>query len=324
MKKGVFREVSLQRLSSPEQLDQLMSVTSPRAWLALLGVAAILLTALMWGIFGSIPNTTSGEGILIKSGGVLNITHSSGGQIRDIKVEAGDIVKRGDVVARIDRHELVEQITALEEQLEQVRISEVESEVKQIKDKELNDQINKLRTELEIESTIVAPEDGRVIEVDISMGEIVQPGMHLISIEREGDTVRDLEVVMYVPAEEGKQILPGMTAHISPTTVKKEEYGFMIGRVISVSEFPETAQGMMVTLGSQELVARLSRNSAPIEVRVELITDRSTVSGYKWSSLYGPPITIDTGTLCTGTVTISSQPPIRLVIPDVKKYLMGN
>ena len=324
MKKGVFREISLERLASPEQLDQLMSVTSPRAWLSLLGIAAILLTALVWGIFGSIPNTTSGEGILIRSGGVQTISHPTGGQITDIRVEAGDTVKRGDVVARIAQPELVEQIMALEEQLKKVSISLVEPEVKQMKEKELNDQINKLRTELEIESTIVSPEDGRIIEVDISRGEIIQPGVHLMSMEREGNATRDLEVVMYVPAEEGKRILPGMTAHISPTTVKKEKYGFMMGRVISVSEFPETAQGMMVTLGSQELVEKLSRNSAPIEVRVALITDKSTVSGYKWSSLYGPPIKIDTGTLCTGTVTISSQPPIRLVIPNVKKYITGN
>lgn len=464
MKKGVFREVSLQRLSSPEQLDQLMSVTSPRAWLSLLGIIAILLTAIIWGIFGSIPNKTTGEGILIKSGGVYNISHNRGGQITDIRVEAGDIVKKGDVVARIDQHELVEQISVMEEQLLQIKSFQVEmvseyddkpssalqqlyelarsiqqaqsavevhrtqyervlagpnvhelgklrlqleqaklnvttqekeverlsilveggavakndynaalasleqsrlqvllvqesiaeletsekersaatlkaqllqseltanllveqlAEAKQMKEKEMQEQIDKLRTELEFGSAIVSPSDGRILEVMVSRGDLIQAGMQLVSIEREGDTLRDLEVALYVAAEEGKQITPGMMAQISPTTVKKEEYGFMIGRVISVSEFPATTQGMMVTLGSQELVARLSRSSAPIEVRVELITESSTVSGYKWSSPNGPPITIDSGTLCDGTVTISSQPPIRLVIPRVKKFIMG-
>ena len=74
MKNSIFREVSLERLSSPEQLDQMMSVTSPRAWFALIGISAILLTAILWGIFGSIPYKTNGEGILIKSEGVYNIT----------------------------------------------------------------------------------------------------------------------------------------------------------------------------------------------------------------------------------------------------------
>ncbi len=35
MSQGLFRETSLEKLSSPEQLDALIKVTSPRAWLAL-------------------------------------------------------------------------------------------------------------------------------------------------------------------------------------------------------------------------------------------------------------------------------------------------
>ena len=38
----IFRKVALERLSSPEQLDQLMQVTSPKGWLALAGLGALL------------------------------------------------------------------------------------------------------------------------------------------------------------------------------------------------------------------------------------------------------------------------------------------
>ncbi|KJS23092.1 MAG: hypothetical protein VR72_02660 [Clostridiaceae bacterium BRH_c20a] len=449
MKNSIFREVSLERLSSPEQLDQMMSVTSPRAWFALIGISAILLTAILWGIFGSIPYKTNGEGILIKSEGVYNITHTKGGKIIDISIEAGDTVRKGDIIARIEQSELVEQIVDLEKQLKQIKnfnidmfdgytekpspalsqlyelarsireaksaveinraeyngvrlqleqaklnvttqeqdvgrlavllehgaIARVEfeaasanleqsklqakaleasiaelntgesaalhsakleqaqltvklleeqlSEAKQINEIQLEEQILKLKRELEFGSNIVATEDGRVLEVKMRKGGLIQPGMELIGVEREGKTIRDIEVELYVPAEDGKQISPGMEAQISPTIVKKEEYGFMLGRVISVSEFPATSQGMMTTLGSQELVSRLSKGSAPIEVRIELITDSNTISGYKWSSPNGPPITIDSGTLCDGTITVSSQPPIRMVIPKVRKFVMG-
>ena len=437
MNNRVFREVSIERLSSPEQLDQMMSVTSPRAWFSLIALAAILFTTIIWSILGSIPYKTAGEGILIKSEGVYNISHTKGGKIIDISVKAGDIVKKGDIVARIEQSELVEQIVDLEEQLQEISnfeidtvaessepspaltqlcelarslrearaaveisraeyndvkiqleqaklsvdtkeqelerfavllkhsaISQVEyeaaatgleqaklqvkaletgilsaklnqvqltaelleeqlSEAKKVNAIELTEQVQKLKKDLEFGTNIVAAEDGRVLEVKKRRGELIEPGMKLIGVEREGKTIRDLEVVLYVPAEEGKQISLGLEAQISPTIVKKEEYGFMIGRVISVSEFPATSQGMMTTLGSQDLVAKLSKSSAPIEVRVELITDSSTISGYKWSSPNGPPITIDSGTLCDGTITVRSQRPIRLVIPKVKKFIMG-
>ena len=89
MSKSVFRKASLDRLSSPEQLDQVMSVTSPRAWLALLAIGAILLAALVWGVFGTIPSKTYGQGILLTSGGVHDITHISSGRVTDIRVRQG-------------------------------------------------------------------------------------------------------------------------------------------------------------------------------------------------------------------------------------------
>ncbi|MDD2402789.1 MAG: NHLP bacteriocin system secretion protein, partial [Clostridia bacterium] len=221
-------------------------------------------------------------------------------------------LETGILSAKLNQAQLTAEL--LEEQL---------SEAKKVNAIELTEQVQKLKKDLEFGTNIVAAEDGRVLEVKKRRGELIEPGMKLIGVEREGKTIRDLEVVLYVPAEEGKQISLGLEAQISPTIVKKEEYGFMIGRVISVSEFPATSQGMMTTLGSQDLVAKLSKSSAPIEVRVELITDSSTISGYKWSSPNGPPITIDSGTLCDGTITVRSQRPIRLVIPKVKKFIMG-
>ncbi|HLM66603.1 MAG TPA: hypothetical protein VK358_03705, partial [Longimicrobium sp.] len=65
-KKEIFRSVALERLSSPEQLDQLMQVTTPRGWLLLVGVGALLATALVWGLLGSVPERIAGQGILIR------------------------------------------------------------------------------------------------------------------------------------------------------------------------------------------------------------------------------------------------------------------
>ncbi len=50
MNLNVFRKVSLERLSSPEQLDQLLRVTSPKSWISFIGVASIIVIAILWGI----------------------------------------------------------------------------------------------------------------------------------------------------------------------------------------------------------------------------------------------------------------------------------
>jgi hypothetical protein len=65
----LFRKVALERLSSPEQLDQLMQVTGPKSWLALAALFALLVVVVVWGIFGSIAITVEGTGVLHTDGG---------------------------------------------------------------------------------------------------------------------------------------------------------------------------------------------------------------------------------------------------------------
>ncbi len=62
---SIFRKESLERLSSPEQLDQLMQVVSPRSWLPLATLGCLVGLALLWSILGRIPITASGQGILV-------------------------------------------------------------------------------------------------------------------------------------------------------------------------------------------------------------------------------------------------------------------
>ena len=107
---AVFRKVSLDRPASPEQLDQLMHVTDPKGWAALLGLGAVLLTAIVWGIAGSVPEKVTGTGILVKSGGVFEVSPTVGGRVSDVAVAVGDLVSEGQVVARVAQPELVDRL----------------------------------------------------------------------------------------------------------------------------------------------------------------------------------------------------------------------
>jgi hypothetical protein len=61
----LFRKVSLERLSSPEQLDQLMTITNPRGWIALVGVFCLLTVLVLWGFFGLITSKIDASGVVI-------------------------------------------------------------------------------------------------------------------------------------------------------------------------------------------------------------------------------------------------------------------
>jgi HlyD family secretion protein len=152
----------------------------------------------------------------------------------------------------------------------------------------------------------------------MDIGKIVAVGTPLLSLE---STNAKLEALFYIPPAEGKRVHIGMEAHVSPSTVKKEEFGLIDATVKSISSFPSSSQAMMRVLGNESLVQTLSANGAPFEVHADLIPDSNTESGYKWSSAGGPPLKIYSGTLCTGMVTVRKQRPITLLIPYIREKM---
>ena len=311
MSQSVFREVSLEKLSSPEQLDQLIKVTSPRAWFALIAISCILMSAIAWGFLGSIPSKITGRGILLNNGSVSSLQHQTSGQVIDVRFEVGDRVKKGDVIARIEVPELVAEINGLQKTLYEMESNQL---VDSPEYKVVENQVMELRQELDYKSQICSQIDGRILELTIKKGSIIQPGDPLVTLEQYGGTVK-MEAVIYVSAEQGGIILPGMEAQISPTIVNKEEYGFMLGRVKAVSDYPATSQSMMETLGNENLVSLLVGQGAPLKVQIDLIPDNTTESGYKWSSPGGPPMSIHSGTIIQSAVITHREKPISKVIP---------
>src|SRR5437879_2276279 len=101
--KSLFTKAALERLSSPEQLDMLMRVTSPIGWLALDTVGVCLFIGLMWGIFGTIPNKVDGKGILIRGGAVMQVEAGTTGRVTNLEVQVGDIITKGQAIASISQ-----------------------------------------------------------------------------------------------------------------------------------------------------------------------------------------------------------------------------
>ena len=54
----MHKEKKTERISSPEQLNDYIHVTTPSIWLVLLALIILLAGMLVWGIFGTVEITT--------------------------------------------------------------------------------------------------------------------------------------------------------------------------------------------------------------------------------------------------------------------------
>ena len=416
-KEQMFRKVALERLSSPEQLDLLMQVTSPKSWIALAGLGLLLTAAIVWGFYGTVPTKVIAQGVLIRPGGVFDVFSSGTGPLREVVVREGEMVTRGQVVARIEQPELEREIenqrvrlaelrsqhreratfaardlglkadtqTLQEAQLkdtiafaeqrlaalrDQIASEEAllekglitrqtvlqtrqsffatqdllersKSEVRQLpitqlttrtqSDQEIlqsqlrinetERQLELLQRQLDQVAAVLSPYNGRVVEVKRDRGDIVAVGTALISLELVGEDVQGLQVVGYVNPSDGKNVLRDMPVQVSPTTAPREEFGFLLGKVSYVSEFPSTPEGMMRVLANPTLVQGLSAGGPPFAVYVDLETDDQSVSGYKWSSFKGNEVPVNSGTIANVSITTRERRPVDLVIPLLRTAL---
>jgi HlyD family secretion protein len=413
----IFRKVSLERLSSPEQLDRTLTVTPTRSWIALLAVLLLLGLTVAWGFEGVVSTTSFGQGVIVRSGGVLNVVSAGSGVVTEMHVKVGDRIHRNQVIAHVAQPDLTERIQAIRENIgelqrqrevgrqiraesvklqvdsiarlrenakrdiqalqdqsklvaEQIPVeaellakglitrqqtfaakqklvdleSQVAAQNAQLKqfdaqqysiesspveaDIEMQSRIADLqRTEgvlqqqLELAGKVVSPYNGEVIELQVVPGSTVSAGVPLLSLQPDLD---QLEVLVYVPSAKAKEIRAGMDAQVSPTTVRREEYGFLRAKVVSVADYPATPAALMRNFQNETLVKSLLGEGPITELLVSLQPDPKSSSKFLWSSPLGPPVTLSSGTLCNAQIITRQQRPVSLVIPYFKEKLGVN
>lgn len=172
-----------------------------------------------------------------------------------------------------------------------------------------------VRTAAGNEVSLKSSFSGKILELNAAKGALLKAESSLGRVEVSD---RPLKGIVLLPLVEGKRLTPGAKVQISPSNVLAQEYGYLLGTVTYVSDYPITTDSLMSELKSRELVQMLAAGGALIRADVELDTDANSPSGFKWSSSKGPPMQMSNGTLFFASLVIGEQRPISLVLPVLK------
>lgn len=156
---------------------------------------------------------------------------------------------------------------------------------------------------------------GRITALAATIGQIIQTGANVAAVEKVAHADDPLYATVYVPAENASSIPDDAAVDLTVQTVPTQQYGVLRGHVKSVDRAAQSAQQISAFLGDSQLGDQFTKKGRPVAVLVRLDTSSSTKSGYKWSSSGGPPYTLTSMTMATGSIRLADERPVDWLLP---------
>jgi len=179
--------------------------------------------------------------------------------------------------------------------------------------------VDRLRVEMAVGSSVRSPISGIIREIRRGRGDVAAAGAVIATVGQDRKSYYQL--VTLLKGKTRKRAAPGMEAHIVPDSIKKEEFGSMKGRVVSVSDEDVSVEHVEQILHNAQLTKSLLGSEPALLAYVEMEATKDNPSGFVWWSGTGPPYRITAGSVATVDIIVERVRPITLVIPALRKLL---
>ena len=158
------------------------------------------------------------------------------------------------------------------------------------------------------EVVLRSPVDGTVVGVGSGAGTSVLFGEEITIIAP--DSTEQIGYA-YVPAVDGGEVRPGLTAWMLPDNIDPTQDGYIRGSVATVSPLPATVSRIAYVLSNRALAEQVIAGGPVIEVMLLLEQDPGTPSGLAWTQSPGPAHPIVSGTPAAASIAVGELPPYR-------------
>lgn len=265
-------------------------------------------------------------------------------QINEIEVQLKQLDAK-EVETTTQNANSLDKIASLEAQLKTLdseKVGKVENDFsaatnRQKEIQEIQRTIAQLTTQLQKSSEVLSTYDGVFLEVVVKPGQRVEANssMGSISVRTASD---QLQSIVFLDQESGKKVEAALQRHhaqgkpklpvkITPTTVKREEYGGIKGVVNSISPVSVTQAGAASLVGHPDLLKGiLSEQSSQVVVFTSLECKVPNPKGadcqqYQWAGSEGTDQQPTAGTTTTVKITIEERKPITYILPFLKNLI---
>ncbi|MGL5033948.1 MAG: HlyD family efflux transporter periplasmic adaptor subunit, partial [Microcystaceae cyanobacterium] len=230
----------------------------------------------------------------------------------------GNQAKEKDLINQI--RSLKAQLTGLGAQLEQIEYTTLQSNTdRDNKIGDLQRDIKNLRIRINTDSQVLSPRSGKILELSVNRGQVIQSGTRLATIE---ETPKSQETLAYsfFAAGDAEKIRPSMPLLIVPGVEDRERYGGIVAKAIAVAPMPSTSQEVTSILGNEELSKQILDGGKPvIKIIAQLKRDANTPSGFAWTRGNGLPYVLPDNTIGTAYLVVEERSLVSHLTPLLRR-----
>jgi hypothetical protein len=123
----------------------------------------------------------------------------------------------------------------------------------------------------------------------------------IVSIVKKGAANRQTQLIAYADNDAQRHLCVGMEAQVWPANEKRDEIGYVYGRISRVVRYPAKLSKVRQKLKSETLAKELTGDGEDLvyEVQIDLRRAPDDSTGYDWS--FGKPddVSMEIGTYCS-------------------------
>ena len=279
----IYRKSALERISSPEQMDKAITVTSPLSWLALGAVTVIVVVTLIWSIVGTLPVTVSTMGIVTAPTSTNSVYAPEAGRILEILVRENQTIHKDEPVIKYRVGSFGEPRTICATQPGVV-------------------------TKIMVTNDSDVSRGGDVLRFTPAFS--TRASQVVVCYVKQSDANklrRNMQASVSLQSADS-QTYGHMTARI----VSIDEY-----------PATESGMSDVLGTGNGLSSAFKADNPSVVAVTCELLEDPSTVSGYYWSNKRGAKKEVDTNALVNVKFIVDEVRPITKLFSKMKEIWEG-
>jgi multidrug efflux pump subunit AcrA (membrane-fusion protein) len=158
--------------------------------------------------------------------------------------------------------------------------------------------------------TVTTPVDGHVAAVLHAVGDFVPQGGVLTTIEPAQPAV----VESFVPEGEAKNARVGDSVWVAPSTASPSEYGYALGQVVQIGNYPIPDAAVLSILESPASARQVAQLLGPVIHVVIRLRRTPTPSGLSWTASTGPAGPVTLGTPAEVKIVTGERAPVDYVV----------